>query len=293
MWADLRERPPWLVQVDGGGGAVGAGTLIDTDLVLTCAHVVAGALGTDFRSAEAPAGSVSVTLCHVAESATGRVEVWVPVGLGGDGDVAVLRLDREVGATAAPLRTSGVPAGHVYVIQGFPQGRSHPAEASGRLACGAGPCWVQMDVMGTTGFPVDHGFSGAPVWDETAGTVVGMVVARENDPALRVGHMMPFAVVVRLWPALRERAGFRLDLDDSFHTHWLPRARGVEPYESLDVWHFTGRRRVLAELAGWLNRPPGDRKVRVVTGSPRQREERRPCPDCRAGRPGRPPAGPA
>jgi hypothetical protein len=128
-----------------------------------------------------------------------------------------------------------------------------------------------MDDPGVSGFAVDHGFSGAPVWDETAEAVVGMVIARENDAKLRVGQMIPFAEVARLWPDLREWLGFRLDLDDSFDNHWLPRARGLDPYESYaltDVWHFVGRKRVLSELADWLNLPPPDRKVRVVTGSP-------------------------
>jgi hypothetical protein len=269
--AEFRERPPWLVRVDGGGRVQGAGLLLDQDLVLTCAHVVAAALGTDFRFAECPPGAVAVTLPHARVSATGRVESWTPVAADGGGDVAVIRLDTGVDATPAPLSIPRMLAGHRYVIQGFPDERSYPAEATGRLGGGVGPQWVQMDEPDPSGFAVDHGFSGAPVWDETAEAVVGMVVARENDPSLRVGQMIPFAEVARLWPDLREWVGFRLDLDDAFDNHWLPRAQGLDPYESyalMDAWHFVGRKRVLSELADWLNQPPPDRKIRVVTGSP-------------------------
>ncbi|WP_280883479.1 ATP-binding protein [Streptomyces pseudovenezuelae] len=84
--------------------------------------------------------------------------------------------------------------------------------------------------------------------------------------------MIPLDEVVRLWPPLRTRTGFRLDLDDSFDSHWLPRARGMDPYEPAaapETGYFTGRTRALSELAEWLNAPPAsDRRIRVVTGSP-------------------------
>jgi hypothetical protein len=268
MLRDLRGRPPWLVRVDDGGMVFGAGLLIDPDVVVTCAHVVASTLGADPGMPERPTGTLALTLPHTKEQATGTVEVWVPVEPDGSGDVAVIRLDRSVEATPAPLTASARLADHRYAVQGFPRGRRDSAEATGRLGGVVGPHWVQMTADGTTGFAIDRGFSGAPVWDDDAGAVVGLVVARENDAALRVGHMIPIAEIARLWPGIAKWVGFRLDLDESFDSHWLMRAKGVDPYDSVDAWHFTGRKRALTELADWLNGPSTDRKVRVVTGSP-------------------------
>jgi WD40 repeat protein len=63
---------------------------------------------------------------------------------------------------------------------------------------------------------------------------------------------------------------WRLSGDRDFQTHWLPRARGVEPDAERSGWYFVGRRRALREIAGWLAAPgtDRDRKMLVVTGTP-------------------------
>jgi WD domain, G-beta repeat len=51
--------------------------------------------------------------------------------------------------------------------------------------------------------------------------------------------------------------------------HFEPRGRGVLPFAGRRGWYFTGRHRVLQELAGWLAAASGSQPlVRVVTGGP-------------------------
>ncbi|QFZ19878.1 P-loop NTPase family protein [Saccharothrix syringae] len=250
MNAVLRERPPWLARVDVDGAPVGAGVLLAPDLVLTCDHVV-------------PVDRVRVVLVHAGHESAAAVEFRAPVTGDGRGDLAVLRLDAPADATAAPLRAPRALADHGYLVQGFAGG--HHAEARGRLGGRVGPGWVQMDDARGFGHVLDRGFSGAPVWDDEVGAVVGLVVAAHR-PA-RGGYLLPVDEVVRWWPAAAAFTGWRLDLDDAFATHWLPRARGVEPHEPTGTSRFVGRRRVLEELAGHLAAEP-DGRVRVVTGAP-------------------------
>lgn len=242
MRASFRERPPWLVRV----GEVGAGVLIAPDLVLTCDHVV-------------PTDTVQVSLVHHGWSGTATVEFRAPIADDESGDVAVLRLSPPVpGAVVAPLRAPVSLADHPYVVQGFARGRH--AEARGRLGGRITPGWVQMN--GSDGHVVDRGFSGAPVWDAVAEAVVGIVVLSHRE--VRGGALIPVEEIVRLWPEAAAHVGWRVDPDD---THWLPRARGVEPHDPTDEWHFVGRHRALHDLATYLA-GPGDGRVRAVVGSP-------------------------
>lgn len=215
--------------------------LVAPDLVLTCAHVL-------------PADEV--TLVH-----RGTRVAAAPEFRDEDGDVAVLRLAAPVDAVCAPLRAPTALIDHPYVVQGF-AGGVH-TESRGRLGGRVAPGWVQMEH--TSGRALDRGFSGAPVWDDAVGAVVGIVVAAHR--AVGGGNLIPVDEIARRWPPVTAFTGWRVDLDDAFDTHWLPRARGVEPHEAADVWHFTGRRRALADLARYLG-GPADGRVRAVTGSP-------------------------
>jgi len=51
------------------------------------------------------------------------------------------------------------------------------------------------------------------------------------------------------------------------HEHWDPKGRGVAT-EADAGWYFTGRKRVLDELAAWLKADADDRRLRIVTGGP-------------------------
>ncbi|MGW4114879.1 trypsin-like peptidase domain-containing protein [Actinosynnema sp. NPDC004786] len=242
MRASYRERPPWLARV----GDAGAGVLVAPDLVLTCAHVV-------------PDDHVHVALVHLGVEVAATVEFRDPVE---EGDLAVLRLAAPVpGAVRAPLRAPAALGDHPYVVQGFAGG--HHTESRGRLGGRVGPNWVQLEH--TSGHRIDRGFSGAPVWDDVLHAVVGIVVTAH--PAVGGGNLVPVEEIVRRWPPAADHTGWRVDLDDAFDTHWLPRARGVEPHEPTDVWHFVGRHRALTELALYLG-GPADGRVRAVVGGP-------------------------
>src|SRR3954468_19933691 len=76
------------------GDVIGGGFLVDPSHVITCAHVVARALGKDLSDGRGPDGTVLVDFPLVAPavSVQARVEVWQPVGPDDRGDVAVLSI---------------------------------------------------------------------------------------------------------------------------------------------------------------------------------------------------------
>lgn len=107
---------------DEAGRVRGAGFLVATGRVLTCAHVVC-----PDASGPVPAGTVSVDFVNVpaAPAVTARVAPggWVPVQQDNTGDIAVLDLDSPAPARArpAPLRRL-VGWGRSVHAFGFPDG---------------------------------------------------------------------------------------------------------------------------------------------------------------------------
>jgi hypothetical protein len=230
------------------GGPVGVGFLVAPDTALTCAHVVAGALpGGEGR----PAGDawLTVDLPLAAEGArhapvAARVVHRVPFDEGGGGDVAVLLLDEPPpGAAPVSLCLPGDVWAHPMRTFGFPAGRDqgvwHPGRLRGRQAAG----WLQAELAEPEGYRVGRGFSGAPVWDEELGAVVGMVVAAETgSPA--VSYLIPTDALLAAWPPLR-----RLALPE------LP-FKGLDAFREDDAGLFHGRDEESRDLADLVRTEP-------------------------------------
>ena len=139
-----------------------------------------------------------------------------------------------------------------------------------------------------------RGMSGAAVFAQ--GLMVGVVAEHhlpEGDGSLTV---VPIEWVERLPPknraymlralglesatkmgliaaGARARQPWRLDLDEAKDSHWLPNARGAWPSDG-NVWHFSGRYKILGELRQWLMAPgqagegPEDTRIRLLLGMP-------------------------
>jgi hypothetical protein len=173
-----------------GERIVGSGFLAGERAVLTCAHVVTRALGLPDDTPEPPPGQVSLDFPLLApgQRLTARVARWRP-----QDDIAVLELASAppVGAEPAPLVEGGDLWDHPFRAFGFPVGHPEGVWASGVVrgptACGG----LQIEDTKETGYRVQPGFSGAPVWDDALGGVVGMVAAAERDPSVRAAFIIP------------------------------------------------------------------------------------------------------
>jgi hypothetical protein len=257
----------------------GAGVLIDQRHVLTCAHVVNQALGHDRQAQEPPDGEVEVDFvesdagplgAHVADGG------WVPIGPGGDGDVAVLKLSADAprGARPALLRRPPRLGGHRVDTYGYPRRYDTGVGATGVLAAWGGPAnrWVELQGVEIPGHRVEGGFSGAAVYDQDARAVVGIVVAEDKLAEAKVAWMLPVRTFTKLlgssWPRLTAIVrSCSMYEPGELGGHWSPKARGVER-DAKRGWYFTGRGQVLRDLAGWLAGGQADGRVRVVTAGP-------------------------
>ncbi|MFE4534817.1 hypothetical protein ACFRKB_07000 [Streptomyces scopuliridis] len=231
------------------GSAVGVGFLVTGELAVTCAHVVASALGLD--EDERPAAGATVEVDLPLGPAAGRadgpapdgpvvvsaaVEYWPEDGPSGARDIAVLRL-RSAVPGSVPLRMAEADDvwGHPVRTFGFPARHADGVWHAGVLRARQGAGWLQVERAAGSNHAISRGFSGAPVWDERLGAVVGMVVAA--DPRQPSAFLIPTGELLLAVPSLREAV--------------LPPSpfRGLSAFQESDSEVFHGREEESDEVA--------------------------------------------
>lgn len=188
---------------------MGAGFLVSDRHVLTCAHVVAEALGVTNNTVVMPTELVEfdMPLLNAGQRVSGRVVFWQPVNPGQLGqDIAVLEVD--LGALSAEaqvvrLMVADQPWEHKFRTFGFPEERNDGVWASGVLRGRQGSGRVQIEDLKAEGYAIEYGFSGSPVWDDTLDAVVGMVVAADRQQTeAKAAFMIPVSTLSRVWRGL-------------------------------------------------------------------------------------------
>ncbi|WP_406636604.1 trypsin-like peptidase domain-containing protein [Amycolatopsis sp. WGS_07] len=221
-----------VVRISGAAGVAGAGFLVAPGRVATCAHVVAMALGTDGEPGPEDLVQIDFPLLAPNSRIPARVLDWQPEDSEGTGDVAVLQLEAPSppGALPAPSRITSDVRGHSFRTLGFPFDQEAGIWIEGKLIGAQGTGRIQIET--TAGqWRIEPGFSGAPVWDDDANGVVGMVVTRttRNDTT---AHLVPTTALGDVWTATAENP-----------------YRGLKPLEEGDARLFHGRDAELAGLA--------------------------------------------
>ncbi|MFB6808729.1 trypsin-like peptidase domain-containing protein, partial [Streptomyces sp. NPDC056387] len=232
--------------LNADGVPEGAGFRASRREVITCAHVVAKALGLPGDTVEPPDGRlwVDFPLAERGARVPARIAAWTPVSPDGSGDVAVLTLlaDPPGRATIARLVEDTADPDRRVRAFGFPDGYDDGTWSVGWLRGETGAGWLQYDTDPASEHRVQGGFSGCPVWDVAEGGVVGMVVAAERRDDVRTAYVIPTRTLRGTWSRLADAA--------------LPACpfRALEPFEERDAALFHGRAepaRRIADLLGY------------------------------------------
>ena len=201
-----------IVRIYGADSIEGTGFRLGRHTVVTCAHLVNTALGRKKESAEKPTEVVSLDFpfLHLAseskenrnkpETYSAEVIGWYPMQTTDDraSDIAVLKLLQDVpmyNANVSLLPEKPFSQTRVSVC-GFskPEGRWASGNIAGPVAKGL----MQLDELNHL---IREGDSGAPIWNEEAECVVGMMIEvcpTDNHKQRPYAHILPSATLLSL-----------------------------------------------------------------------------------------------
>lgn len=197
---------------------VGAGFLVSHRHALTCAHVVAAALGLAQTHAGAPEDEIGFDfpLTDPNYRVMARVVFWLPASAAdgqpnGDEDIAVLEVtgDLPAGSSPAPLAEADASNDGPCNTYGFPATYDRGVPSTGTITGDiSGGCQIfQTDK--TVGYFARTGFSGAPVWIN--GVVIGMIVSA--DEPNRAAYLIPASLLIKAISARMAELGANLAIE--------------------------------------------------------------------------------
>jgi WD40 repeat protein len=224
------------------GKVIGAGCLVSEKHILTCAHVVADALGLPRNTTGIPDALINLDfpLLAAKQYLKAKVVFWQPVNPDAEAeDIAGLELENSLPQMAQPAKfiTSEDLWGHPFRVLGFPSGQPNGVSASGVLRGRVANAWVQLEDVKQPGYRLEPGFSGAPIWDEELQGVAGIAVAAEmNRPEAKTAFIIPTQVLIKAWSFLSEQA-----------IPYCP-YRGLFAFREEDARYFFGREKFTQQL---------------------------------------------
>ncbi|MCM0594016.1 MAG: trypsin-like peptidase domain-containing protein [Gloeotrichia echinulata DVL01] len=207
---DFPNHKKSIIRIFSQEEVVGIGFLVAEKYALTCAHVVAQALSISSSIPDIPDGEIRIDfpLANSTEKIKATVVYWCPTSdLDANAaieDIAVLKLEHLPSqAKETRLTLSENLSKNPFKVFGCPRGVPFGVWATGVLSEQNAKQWMQLEDTKVTGYSIEAGFSGSPVWDEQLQGVVGMVVAADSKREVaKVAFMIPMQTLVKAWQYL-------------------------------------------------------------------------------------------
>lgn len=213
------------------GKVIGAGCLVSQKHILTCAHVVADALGLPRNTVEMPDALITLDfpLLAAKQLLKAKVVFWRPVNPDVEAeDIAGLELENSLPQMAQPAKfiTSDDLWAHPFRVLGFPSGQPNGVSATGVLRERIANAWIQLEDIKEPGYRLEAGFSGAPIWNEELQGIAGMAVAAEmKRPETKAAFMIPASVLNKAWNEVNVVSQELIEELEAKLIEYFPRAR--------------------------------------------------------------------
>ena len=123
--------------------------------------------------------------------------------------------------------------GHTIRVFGFPRNYESGVWASGVCRAQQADGFIQVEDTKQTGYAIQPGFSGAPVWDDQKSAVIGLIVAAETSPGVKAGYIIPFSKIREYINFEATTSPGKLFNVPQLPPHYLPREAAIE--ETMDL----------------------------------------------------------
>jgi hypothetical protein len=194
---------------DRNGHITGTGFLATENSIITCSHVIAG--GEKRNKSISPAACQQVVVDFPLIKSHQQLQTHLIFNLlNEEVDFAELEPEKVV------LSKIEVPSlmvdrenllGHFVRAYGFPHGYEEGVWASGIVSGINSKGWLQIEGLKETGYRIQPGFSGGPVWDEQLEAVIGLVIAADKQDKTKAGFVLPMSTIVNNYPSYKEKLG--------------------------------------------------------------------------------------
>ncbi|MGB5768978.1 MAG: trypsin-like peptidase domain-containing protein, partial [Crocosphaera sp.] len=195
---------------------VGAGFLVSSEYIVTCAHVITTALDLEVRCCDKPTQIIECDFVTIEAGVVLKttVEVWKPVQLESNEpqDIAILKLKNK---DLKPSKAQPIPLienrdfareGNSFEALGFPSDDSDGIWADGKIIKVVGYNKIQIQGQTVTGEQLQSGFSGTAIWDKDLAGVIGMAVMEHDNPDAKIAFFIPTDMLIKAFPILLEIA---------------------------------------------------------------------------------------
>ncbi len=170
---------------------LGTGFFVPGGLILTCAHVFEA-----YPSLQPYCQLEGGTACFETEVVFSSPKT--------EYDLLILRPLAGAPHTPLPVTTSLNSKGHAFSIFGYPAIAFEGLNGAGTIMGWTREKGKAFEVLQLDSDQVTHGFSGAPVWDETLNVVVGMLQQGIKQEEIgRPSFALPIEVIQSLYPDLQ------------------------------------------------------------------------------------------
>lgn len=187
-----------------GSRVVGTGFAISPHHILTCSHVLASALGLD-STLPIPSGTnigVNLPLNPSLQTLNATVVLSYPrveqPNIHTLEDISLLDVEGTTPLPHAPLLALPDSAHHGHGFQTYGFNRHGGSWFDGMCAGVVAEGWIQLHVNNASDESL-NGLSGAPVWDQQANAITGMLVAKLRGNLK--SYMIPVSRLLRALPA--------------------------------------------------------------------------------------------
>ncbi|NMC58130.1 MAG: TIR domain-containing protein [Candidatus Methanofastidiosa archaeon] len=188
------------------GDIVGIGFLISNDQIITCSHTIAVALGISRDTKECPVNIINFDFPFVKKNSLldAIVAYWYPKA-NDEGDIAILCIKSSKPNGTEPIKflSSGDYSGHLFTAYGCPRNFQNDGRwVEGKLQRLLPNGRLQAIGISDLGYFIEQGFSGSPVWDQSLGGVVGIIMSVDQIKDKMQASILPTNTLLKIHPTL-------------------------------------------------------------------------------------------
>ncbi|MBN8657126.1 MAG: trypsin-like peptidase domain-containing protein [Anaerolineae bacterium] len=188
---------------------IGAGVLVGSRQVITCAHVIRDALNISTTPEQIPAQEIKLDFPFPASKnfLLAQVKIWKPRQEDGSGDIAVLEITNGlIPSVSRPVKwitpnDISELVGHNCLAYGFPENYDTGVWSfDNKIQDERSGGTVQITNQYVTGHRIQKGFSGGAIWDKELQGVVGIITTADNQENNKVAFMLPTKAISKICP---------------------------------------------------------------------------------------------